>query len=85
VSFLLVKFKYKENSTIFLKKEYPDILPIMAMVKEKVAMNYLLDLEGEETVYGRFYDCEYIIEVHSGEIMESLLVTIDCVESSLNN
>jgi hypothetical protein len=85
VSLLLVKFKYKENSTIFLKKDYPDILPIMAMVKEKVAMSYLHDLEGEEIVYGRFYDCEYIIEFHSGEIIESLLVTIDCVESSLNN
>lgn len=82
---MLVKFKYIENSTIFFKKDYPDILPIMAMVKEKVALSYLYDLEGEETVYGRFYDCEYIIEFHSGEIVESLLVTIDCVDSSLNN
>jgi hypothetical protein len=81
----LVRFKLKENSTIFFEKEYPDILPIIAMVKEKVAMSYLLDLEGEETVYGRFYDYEYIIEVHTGAIMESLLVTIDCVDSSLNN
>jgi hypothetical protein len=75
----------RENPTIFFEKEYPDILPIISMVKEKVAMSYLLDLEGEETVFGRFYDYEYIIEVHSGSIMESLLVTIDCVDSSLNN
>jgi hypothetical protein len=82
---LLVKFKFKENSTIFFEKDYLDILPIIEMVKEKVAMSYLLDMEGQETVYGRFYDYEYIIEAHSNAIMESLLVTIDCVDSSLNN
>lgn len=82
---MLVKFKLRENPTIFFEKEYPDILPIIEMVKEKVAMSYLLDMEGEETVYGRFYDYEYIIELHTGAVMESLLVTIDCVDSSLNN
>jgi hypothetical protein len=82
---LLVKFKFKEKQTIFFEKEYPDILPIIAMVKEKAAMSYLLDLEGEETVYGRFYDYEYIIEAHSGSIIENLLVSVDCVDSSLNN
>jgi hypothetical protein len=82
---LLVKFKFKEKSTVFLEKEFTDILPIMLMVKEKVAMSYLLDMEGEETVYGRFYDYEYIIEIHSGVILESLLVTVDCVDSSLNS
>ncbi len=45
---LLVRFKLKENSTIFFEKENPDILPIIAMVKEKVAMRYLLDLEGKK-------------------------------------
>jgi hypothetical protein len=69
-------------TVFFLKKEYTDILPIMLMVNEKVAMSYLLDMEEEETVYGRFYDYEDIIEVHSGAILESLLVTIDCVDSS---
>ncbi|OLS34034.1 hypothetical protein [Bacillus sp. MRMR6] len=82
---MLVRFKLRENSAIFFEKEYPDILPIISMVKEKVAMSYLLDLEGEEAVFGRFYDYEYIIEVHTGALMESLLVTIDCVDSSLKN
>ncbi|MEH7436734.1 hypothetical protein V7182_04490 [Neobacillus drentensis] len=77
---MLVRFREKEDHDIFYEKEYPDILLILEMVKQKASMSLFFDSEGDELVMGRFYDCEYVIEINKGKTRESLVVILDCYD-----
>jgi hypothetical protein len=81
---MLVNFKDKNEPVIFLRQDYSDILPILSLVNEKASVGIFLDPEGEERVIGRFHQFEYIIEINNHDVRESLSVSIDCDENTVD-
>lgn len=72
-----VKYCLKESPAIQLEREYSDIMPLLEMTKQRVAITIFLDQNGEKTVTGRLYEYEYVIDERG---RESLLVVIDTNE-----
>jgi hypothetical protein len=71
---MLVRYIINDSPTIILEREYSDIMPLLEMTKQRVAITIFLDQNDEKTVTGRLFEYEYVIDERG---RESLLVTID--------
>ncbi|WP_366162648.1 hypothetical protein ABXS71_06220 [Bacillus infantis] len=71
---MLVKFIQKESPTIFLQKEYLNVMPLLEMVKQKAKISIFVD---DEELEGRLYDYEYTLTIEEGNHMESLVVIVE--------
>lgn len=74
---MLVRYTSKLLPTIIFEKEYSDIMPLLEMTKQRAAITLFLNQNGENTVTGRLFDYEYVIDERG---RESLLVVIDTNE-----
>lgn len=81
---MLVNFIDKKEPVIFHQQDYSDISPILSLVESRAMVSIFLDPEGDERVIGRFFQCEYTIEVNDCNAKESLSVIIDCEENTVN-
>jgi hypothetical protein len=74
---MLVSFVKRDNPQILFTKEYPNVLPLLEMVKQKGMINVLFDDNGDKVIRGRLYDYEYMLNYKDGEFVDSLQIEIE--------